>query len=637
MGTHPFSPQACLLAALLVWLPGVHAAAPPGKGSDEPRNTRAGAFDATFQRVIGPESLEATTNAYDADLERLRAQLPANDPPREVRFRSVYCGSTRWKDAAAGLAYSDRAVSVAHAARDVASEARARLCRAYYITLTRGTQRGLPEVDEAIALLANAREPQLLAESMEVRGDLHSMLGEQAKAMLDFQRARAAYRESGILREVEPLMLSIAVAYRRMGDSSQAHRYFTRALERMRDRQDWEGVATNLIQLGFLHGESGAPAKAHAAFTEALQVATRHADTRSVNAARLGLAETLTTLGQPDRALVMLQQARAGFVAEQDTSSNDMLLLLTGQAMARQGKHVEALVQYRLAMPLMERNGNERYLALLFKAQAASNEALGLTAAALRDYQRFSDLQMKLQGRMRLEQSRLLQYEYEIRRRDFENHRLRTEADARDLQLTALERVRRWQSLTLLMGLVLVAVLAWLALRQARKSRRLRALAMLDPLTGAASRIGIDNDAARAIDRASRDGSPLAVLMLDLDRFKAINDRYGHAAGDAVLRATTAAWQAQLRERDPLGRIGGEEFVVVCPDTPPDQARVVANRLCESTRALRFPAIDPDLRVTVSIGVAHASGEGDNRDALFDRADAALYRAKQQGRDRVET
>ncbi len=626
-----------MLAALLAWSPGMHAATPLGKGSDEPQNTRVGAFDATFKRVIGPESLEVSRKEYDADLERLRAQLPANDSLREVRFRSVYCGSTRWKDAVAGLAYSERAVSLARAGRDVASEARARLCRAFYITQTKGTQRGLPEVEGTITLLQDAREPQLLAETLEVRGDLHSLMGEQAKAMLDFQRARAAYREAGILREVEPLMLSIAVAYRRMGDTAQAHRYFTRAVERMRDRQDWEGVATNLIQLGFLHGESGAPEKALPAFTEALQVAALHDDAYSVNAARLGLAETLTSQGQPDQALAMLQQARAGFVTEQDSSSNDMLLLLTGQALARQGKHAEALVQYRQAMPLMERNGNDRYLAMLFKAQAASNEALGLTAAALRDYQRFSDLQMKLQGRMRLEQSRLLQYEYEIRRSDFENRKLRADAEARQVQLDALERVRRWQSLALFLGLVLVAVLASLALRQGRRSQRLRVLAMVDPLTGAASRVGIDSDAARAIVRATREGSPLAVLMLDLDRFKAINDRYGHAAGDTVLRATTAAWKSQLRERDPLGRIGGEEFVVVCPDTPPDQAQMVANRLCEATRALRFPEIDPELRVTVSIGIAHASGEGDTRDALFERADAALYRAKQQGRDRVET
>ena len=628
--------MACLLAALLAWLPGVHAAVSVRTGSDEPQTTRAEAFDATFQRVIGPESLDSTTAGYDADLERLRALLPASDRVREARFRSVYCGSSRWKNPVEALTYSDRALTLARNARDVASEARARLCRAAYIMRTNGSQRGLPEVEKTIVLLQDAREPQLLAETLETRGDLHSLLGEQAKAMLDFQRARAAYRESGIVHEVEPLMLSIAVAYRRMGDTPQAQRYFTQAVARMQDKQDWEGVATNLIQLGFLHSESGAPEKAQSVFTEAERVAKSQGDAYSLNAARLGLAETQITLGQPTRALAVLQQARAGFAAEQDASSHDMLLMLTGQALARQDKHAEALAQYRQALQLMQRDGNERYLALLFKAQADSKEALGLTAAALQDYKRFNNLQVKLQGKMRLEQSRLLEYEYEIRRRDFENQQLRADAGARLRQVVALERVRRWQSLALVLGVLLVALLTSLALRQWQKSRRLRTLTLIDPLTGAASRVGIDTEAAHAIVRAARDGTPLALLMLDLDHFKAINDRYGHAAGDKVLRAVTAAWQAQLRGRDPLGRIGGEEFLVVCPDTSLEQALVVANRLCDAARALRFPEIDRELRVTVSIGLAPALRDGETRDALFDRADAALYRAKQQGRDRVE-
>ena len=102
-------------------------------------------------------------------------------------------------------------------------------------------------------------------------------------------------------------------------------------------------------------------------------------------------------------------------------------------------------------------------------------------------------------------------------------------------------------------------------------------------------------------------------------------------------RAVTAAWQAQLRGRDPLGRVGGEEFVVVCPDTSLEQALVVAGRLREATNALRFDDIDPALRAGVSIGAAQARKAGDSCDSLLDRADAALYRAKQQGRDRVES
>ena len=621
----------------MAWPLLVVAATSQHADAGEPTSTRAAAFDATLQKVLGPTSLDSTTDAYDADLERLRALLPAGDKPREVRFRSVYCGSSKWKEPKQGLAYSDEALRLARDARDVASEARAMICRAAYIMLLSGSQRGLPEIEKAIALLRDTEEQQLLAEALEIRGDIHSLLGEQAKAMLDFQRARAAYRESGIDHEVEPLMLSIAVAYRRMGDWPQAQRHFTAAVKRMQDKGDWESVATNLIQLGFLHGESGFPDKALAAFREAERVAIEHDNPYNINAARLGIAESQIALGQPETALAVLQQARAGFAAEHDASSQDMLLMLTGQALARQGQHAEALARYQQALPLIQQDGNERYLAMLFRAQAASKEALGQAGAALEDYKRYTDLQMKLQGKMRLEQSRMLEYEYEIRRRDFENRQLRAEATVKQQEVAALEAVRRWQWLAIGLGVLLMALLALLAWRQWHKSRRLRDLTLLDPLTGVANRPGIEREAARALEESIRDGTPLSLLMLDLDHFKAINDRYGHAAGDKVLRATTTAWQAQLRGRDPLGRVGGEEFVVVCPDTTLEQALMVANRLRESANALRFDEIDPALRVSVSIGAAQARKTGDSCDALLDRADTALYRAKQQGRDRVES
>lgn len=620
----------------LLAMPGFLLAQPNTTPNTPTPPGQAAAFDQTLQRVIGPDSLSATGTAYDADLERLRTTLPAGDQARDARFRSVYCGSSTWRNPVEALAYTDAALALARDVRETASEARALLCRAEYVMLTSGTQRGLPEVDKAIDLLANGNEPQLLAESLETRGDILSLLGEQAKAMLDFQRARAAYRQAGISGEVESLVLSLAVAYRRMGDVDQARRYFTQALQRMQARSDWEGVASNLIQLGFLHEEAGAPEGALQPFQQALDIATAHRLPDTANSALLGLAEAQINLGQGDAGLRTLERARQGFAARQDGSSEDSLQLLTGQALARQGRHADALAHYRQALPLIKRNGNDRYLAQLYKAQATSLEAMGHAAAALSDYKQYTELQLKLQGKMRLEQGRLLEYEYEIRRGEFENRRLRIDAASKQDQVQALERVRRWQWLTIVLGALLLALLTSLAWRHGRTSRRLSRQSLIDPLTGIANRAAIEAEAIRAIERAPRDGSAVSLLMLDLDHFKAINDRHGHAAGDRVLCATTEAWQALLRGRDPLGRIGGEEFVVVCVDTTLEQAIVVAERLREATAALRFDDIDPQLRVTVSIGVAQSQRTGDTHEGVLARADAALYRAKQRGRDRVE-
>lgn len=620
----------------LLAIPGaLLAQADPTPAATAP-TSQAAAFDEALQRVIGPASVSANSSAYDAELDRLRAALPAGDAARDVRLRAVYCGSSRWRDPVEGLAYAEEALALARNLHDTASEARTLLCRTQYVMLTSGTQRGLPDVDKAVDLLANGNEPQLLAEALETRGDILSLLGEQAKAMLDFQRARAAYRQAGIADEVESLVLSLAVAYRRMGDVEQARRYFTQALQRMHARKDWEGVATNLIQLGFLEEEAGAPERAARPFQQALDIAVARRLPDTVNSALLGLAETQISLGQGDVALRTLERARQGFEARQDGSSEDSLQLLTGQALARQGRHADALARYRQALPLIKRNGNERYLANLYKAQATSLEAMGHLPAALSDFKQYTELQLRLQGKMRLEQGRLLEYEYEIRRGEFENRRLRSEAAIKQEQVQALERVRRWQWLTIVLGALLLALLTSLAWRHGRTSRRLSRQSLIDPLTGIANRAAIEAEAIRAIESVPREGNAVSLLMLDLDHFKAINDRHGHAAGDRVLRATTDAWQATLRGRDPLGRIGGEEFVVVCADTTLEQALVVAERLRESTAALRFDDIDPELQVTVSIGVAQSQRGGDTHEGVLARADAALYRAKQRGRNRVE-
>jgi diguanylate cyclase (GGDEF)-like protein len=595
----------------------------------------AAEFDAMFQRVVGPASLDASTPEYEQELDRLRALLPDVDAARKVRFRSVYCGSTRWKDLDKGIAYTEQALQAARDSGDRASQARALVCRSSFMMLRDGSRHALPDLDRALTVLEKGDEPQLEGEVLMMRGGVRSLIGDQAQAMLDYQRARAAFRDSGIAHEVDGLLQGMAVAYRRMGDYEQATRYFEEARPRLEAKRDFEGLAVNLIQVGFLHDEAGAPDKALKAFGEALRVATEHGDATSANGALLGVAEAQIALGQPQAARDTLRKAMLGFDREHDDSSNDMLLLLGGQALAKQGRHEQALEHYRLAQPLMEAGGNLRYLALLQHARAASEEALGRERDALASFKRYDALQEELQDKMRLEQGRLLQYEYEIGRRDFENQRLRAERKAQAQQLSDLRRIRNWQTLATACGLLLAALLALLAWREWRKSRRMRALALVDPLTGAASRRAFDATIADALAEARRTATPLTLLGLDLDRFKGINDRYGHPAGDRVLAAASHAWLALLRDRDLLARIGGEEFVVVCPDTQLDKARGIATRLLEATEALRFDDIDPALRVGVSIGLAQA-GADDTVAALLARADAALYRAKQGGRGRVE-
>lgn len=163
----------------------------------------------------------------------------------------------------------------------------------------------------------------------------------------------------------------------------------------------------------------------------------------------------------------------------------------------------------------------------------------------------------------------------------------------------------------------------------------LERLAATDPLTGAANRRELMHRVEQEIARASRHSAPLSLLMADLDHFKQINDEYSHHVGDDVLREFVRLAGDCLRPSDLLGRIGGEEFAVLLPDTDLSEARVVAERIRQALEQHVIQADANALSITVSIGVAeHQSGKERVED-LFNRADEQLYFAKQHGRNRV--
>lgn len=169
---------------------------------------------------------------------------------------------------------------------------------------------------------------------------------------------------------------------------------------------------------------------------------------------------------------------------------------------------------------------------------------------------------------------------------------------------------------------------------QKRIEDRLRRLAARDALTDTLSRGRFFEVAREELARASRYPRPLALAMLDLDLFKSINDRYGHHAGDEVLRAIAGLMTRGLRGQDHIGRYGGEEFAVLLPETTLEAAREVLERIRQAIAEMRLAFEGKELTITVSAGVVSVES-GEPLETALARADAALYRAKGAGRNRV--
>jgi two-component system cell cycle response regulator len=165
----------------------------------------------------------------------------------------------------------------------------------------------------------------------------------------------------------------------------------------------------------------------------------------------------------------------------------------------------------------------------------------------------------------------------------------------------------------------------------------LRLLATTDPLTGLANRRHLLDRAEQELLRLQRFGNPFTLMTLDVDHFKRINDTHGHAAGDRALCGLAAACIGLLREMDMIGRMGGEEFTIVLPETSGDDAMPVAERIRLGIATLRFDADQPDLEFgfTVSLGIAECSRDDVRIEQPLARADRALYEAKAAGRNRV--
>jgi diguanylate cyclase (GGDEF)-like protein len=162
-------------------------------------------------------------------------------------------------------------------------------------------------------------------------------------------------------------------------------------------------------------------------------------------------------------------------------------------------------------------------------------------------------------------------------------------------------------------------------------------LAAQDVLTGIANRRALMLALEHELARAVRQRTPLALLMLDIDHFKRVNDQYGHLAGDQVLRHTIQVVGQRLRTQDLLGRYGGEEFLVLLPDTDLQGAQQLGQQLCQAVQNAPCDWHGQSIAVTVSVGISVcAVGEQPNWESLLLAADKALYRAKDNGRNRVE-
>jgi diguanylate cyclase (GGDEF)-like protein len=616
---------ALLASALAIARPAEAQAASPS----------AEAFDAAFTRALR-EGMGTIPAEGEAAAAALAAALPPDDALRQRRFEAMTCSAVQ-RDRAAALANAEArlAAEQALARPDPTSLALLLACRAALLPPASASRRVIADYDAALEAAQASGNALLLGQTYSLRAGGHSMNGDFAKALLDALEAQRMLDASGERFPMAANAQAVGIAYRRMGEQARAEEYLLRSLADPEIQSRWAYQIINLLQLGFLYDETGRYDDARRVLRDVIELCKANASPADCGYARLALAGVEVNDGAPRRALSLLTQAQADFETAGDPGDPTMVAFVRGQAFARLGRDAEALALLDHAVSTWTTEDNNRYLAYVLPERARVLERLGRESEAIADLRRFIEAHAN-DDRLRAEQrTDFMREQFDASQRELENAELKAREALRLQEIEGLNAARRWQWTAMALGAVLLVVLAVVVVRQVAKAQRLRLLALTDPLTGLANRRQTDYRGTVAFKAARASGQPFCVLAIDIDHFKQVNDTHGHAVGDAVLQRVGRECQRTLRKLDLMGRIGGEEFTGLLPETAEPAARLVAERLRAGVEGLDLDDVAPGLRVTISLGVAQMRGEDSDFAGLLARADAAMYRAKQSGRNRV--
>jgi len=492
-------------------------------------------------------------------------------------------------------------------------------------------------IDREIKTIEAARarlKPESVAEAC-LRISLGTLQYRQDRADLAVVNLMHAYQTGALHERLVQRMIAASALSKVMRDMGD----FTQALALNAEVIDWnisQDASLSLSVTRFLRGsilkEMRDFQPAIEEFTKARQLSVDLDDTQGIAFADMDLCEVRIELGQLaearqrcENALRLFTIARSNDVVKRTRAGLAHIDLEEGHT-AQSLKTLNEILQNGAA------DMSPRDLAPLFKLRARANAALGNFRES------YDDIDEALRRALAAEESRRIKQAATLSARFETDRQLERNAELNRELVNAQARQReqkRWTAISLAIGAIVIIVLAIQLNAIRRQRRQLALLANTDGLTGLPNRRHTYELSLAEMVRTTDAKVPLTVAVIDLDHFKSINDRLGHAAGDKVLKDFAVVCRESMRDSDIFGRWGGEEFLWVMPGTTLDVALIALERLRTVALSIELPVAGAGLRVALSAGLATREASVKTLDELIARADAALYKAKHEGRDLV--
>jgi len=611
----------CVLLALLVCAPATHAACVGTQGGD-----------------LAPLE-ELAFREPAAALKQLAQQISANPNMPTTRRAALHAISA---DAARQMGFSRQTITEADAglallpAGDISDLAiRMRTVRALVSTNVGGIDAASVELTRLVDAIGD--RPLALGCVLRDRGWLNFRDGNPDQSLDDLLRGYALLREHGSREEAMVAAGRLSMAQFSVRDYPQALSLVDETIAFFREQNAQIRLATALDRRAHILMAADRLDEARMAADEALRIHEGIGDRVGTGLSLMRMCGVEIQRGSLKDAGEWCDRAEATLSKTSGMDDNDYrtLAALRGRLYLQLGRWREAVGQFdRAIAPGGAQPADD--IAELYELRSRAHSALGNFAAAFNDQGEFLR-RMREQGTLdRIREVASLRVQFE---NDQEKQKIALlEKDKRlaEERLNSQTRTTQLVAIAGLMGLAAAFVLGYALLSNRRHRAELIRLAERDELTGLLNRRAIVRKAVELLSRARESRGTLVIGLIDLDHFKSINDRFGHAVGDQLLQRLAVALRTALHTREVFGRYGGEEFLVLFPDTTMEQAKQASEKLRLALREQHLRVDDQDVTVTLSLGLAgYESG-----DVLFDqvarRADIALYVAKTQGRDRVE-
>ncbi|MFO1466634.1 MAG: GGDEF domain-containing protein [Steroidobacteraceae bacterium] len=568
-----------------------------------------------------------------ATLEGLREHLPAD----EVRLAGLY----------SVLADANEALELDRDARAAAAEGLKHAPRApegVRVNLLSALALNVYDVaglKEATGMINSARNAVTADSRVDVCLQITagSLLYRQDQDDLAMQHLTNAYRVStrqGWQRQRVLAAEGLSHVFRNSGE-------FDQALSLNQEVIDWaEGhhqdidLSVGLYMRGEILRGMGRPERSITEYEAARRISRRIEDGQGVAFSDLRTCQAQIDLKRWSAARTNCNRAQPVFVA---TQAHDMLKEVQAN-LARidlaQGHAARALP---VLDEVLSNNGDDvppRRAAALFELRARTLAALGRYQEAFVDLNEYAHRNAREADAERIRQSAALRARFDTDREVERNATLKNQLALEKERVSRQNEQLRWTIAAILAGACVIALLTYILIAGQRHRRQLVDLASHDGLTGLPNRRRSVEVATQALSAAASGHRPLTIGLIDLDYFKMINDRHGHAVGDAVLREFARIGRETLRGSDFLGRWGGEEFILVLPDMTLDVAMLSIERMRTAALQIPLPEGAEPMRVSFSAGLASNDSGVNTLDEIIAQADVALYEAKSNGRDLVK-